>query len=71
MHDVNCLLDKLRNDFLGNILQLLHSCSLELLDSVKQSILQAGKSLEDVMPSLLDAIIEAIVEKSAEVRTCY
>ncbi|CAA7406670.1 unnamed protein product [Spirodela intermedia] len=66
MHDVNCLLDKLKNEFLGNILQLLQSCSLELLDSVKQSILQGGKSLEDSLPSLLDAIIEAIVEKSAE-----
>ncbi|CAA6669703.1 unnamed protein product [Spirodela intermedia] len=66
MHDVNCLLDKLKNEFLGNILQLLQSCSLELLDSVKQSILQGGKSLEGSLPSLLDAIIEAIVEKSAE-----
>uniref|UniRef100_A0A1D1YH47 Conserved oligomeric Golgi complex subunit 2 n=1 Tax=Anthurium amnicola TaxID=1678845 RepID=A0A1D1YH47_9ARAE len=66
MHDVNYLVAELKNGFLGNVQHLLHSCSFEVLDLVKQSILHAGKSLDDLIPSLLDAIIEAIVEKSAE-----
>ncbi|MQL79814.1 hypothetical protein Taro_012235 [Colocasia esculenta] len=61
------LVAELKDNFLGNVLQLLNSCSPEVLDLVKQSVLRAGKSLGDLLPSLLDAIVEAIVDKSAEI----
>lgn len=48
--------------------EILSSCSTEeVLDHVKHSILQGGKSLRDLVPSVIDSIIETLVEKSSEV----
>ncbi|KAG1363477.1 conserved oligomeric Golgi complex subunit 2 [Cocos nucifera] len=66
MHDINFLVGELSGDYLGHVLQLLESCSAEVLDLAKQSILQAGKSLENLLPIVMDTMIEAIVEKSIE-----
>ncbi|XP_078437582.1 oligomeric golgi complex subunit-like protein [Wolffia australiana] len=66
IHDVNYLADKVKNDFLDDILRLLRSCSPELLTLVQQSVLEGGRDLEGLMPSLLDAIIDSIVDKSSE-----
>ena len=72
MHDVDYLKNKVKNDFLEIILQLLQSCSSQILDLVNQSILEAGSSLKDLLPSLLDAIVDSIVEKSSEVpEACF
>nr|XP_029121526.1 conserved oligomeric Golgi complex subunit 2 isoform X2 [Elaeis guineensis] len=66
IHDVNFLVCELSGDYLRHVLQLLKSCSAEVLDLVKQSVLEAGKSLEDLLPPVMDTMIEAIVEKSVE-----
>ncbi|XP_058103293.1 conserved oligomeric Golgi complex subunit 2 [Magnolia sinica] len=66
MHDISCVVTELRGDFLGHVLQLLASCSTEVRDLVKISIMQAGKSLLDLAPIIIDTMIEALVEKSVE-----
>ncbi|KAK9278492.1 hypothetical protein L1049_028058 [Liquidambar formosana] len=66
IHDINCLVREVCGDFLERILQLLSLCSAEVLDLVKQSILQGGKSLNDLVPQVMNAIIESLVEKSVE-----
>lgn len=66
IHDINCLASEVCGDYLGRVLQLLSACSADVLDSVKQSILQGGKSLEDLVPLVINAIIEALVEKAVE-----
>ena len=67
IHDLNCLASEVCGDYLGQVLQILSSCSAAVLDSVKQSILHGGKSLEDLVPLVINTIIEALVEKSVEV----
>nr|XP_023875569.1 conserved oligomeric Golgi complex subunit 2 [Quercus suber]POE82157.1 conserved oligomeric golgi complex subunit 2 [Quercus suber] len=66
IHDINCLASEVCGDYLGQVLQILSSCSAAVLDSVKQSILHGGKSLEDLVPLVINTIIEALVEKSVE-----
>ncbi|KAK4568991.1 hypothetical protein RGQ29_004410 [Quercus rubra] len=66
IHDVNCLVLEVCGDYLGQVLQILSSCSAAVLDLVKQSILHGGKSLEDFVPLVINIIIEALVEKSVE-----
>lgn len=67
MHDVTFLGSELSGVFLGQVIQVLGSCSDEVVDLVRQSILQAGKNLEDLLPAIMDTMVEAIVEKSVEV----
>lgn len=54
-------------DYLERVLQLLSSCSADVLDAVKQSILQGGRSLKHLVPLVINTIVEALVEKSVEV----
>ncbi|KDP30933.1 hypothetical protein JCGZ_11309 [Jatropha curcas] len=66
IHDINCLATEICGDYLDRVLQLLSSCSADILDLVKQSILRGGKSLNDLVPLAINAIIEAIVDKAVE-----
>lgn len=66
IHDINYLVTEITGSYLERVLQLLASCSSEVLDLVKQSILQGGKSLKDLVPVIMNAVIEALVEKSVE-----
>ncbi|WCJ36242.1 Conserved oligomeric Golgi complex subunit 2 [Euphorbia peplus] len=66
IHDLTCLAAEVRGDYLDHVLQLLSSCSGDILGLVKQSILQGGKSLNDLAPLAINAIIEALVEKAVE-----
>ncbi|KFK29022.1 hypothetical protein AALP_AA7G078500 [Arabis alpina] len=66
IHDVNCLVSEVCGDFLGHILHYLSSCSTEVLDVVKMSMLQGENSLKKVLPLLTNTIIEVIVDKSVE-----
>ncbi|KAH7865302.1 hypothetical protein Vadar_004879 [Vaccinium darrowii] len=50
IHDLNCLTEKICGDFLGHVVELLSSSSTEVLDLVKQSILEGGASLKDLIP---------------------
>lgn len=67
IHDLNCLATEVCGDYLQHVLQLLSSCSSDVLDLVKQSILQSGKSLTDLVPLVINTIVETLVEKSVEV----
>ncbi|CAL5375228.1 unnamed protein product [Camellia sinensis] len=66
IYDLNCLVAEVSGDFLGHVSELLSSCSTEVLDLVKQSILQGGKSLKDLIPPVMNSIIGTVVEKSVE-----
>lgn len=67
IHDINCLMEEVCGDYLGHVLAVLKSCSSEVLDLVKQSILQGGNSLRVLQPLVISSIVETLVEKSVEV----
>lgn len=67
MHDVTFLVSELSGDYLRQVIQVLGLCSVEIVDLVRRSILEAVKTLEDLLPPIMDTVIEAIVEKSVEV----
>ncbi|CAL5440780.1 unnamed protein product [Camellia sinensis] len=66
IHDLNCLVAEICSDFLRHVIGLLSSCSTEVLELVEQSILQGAKSLKDLIPIVMNSIIEAEVKKSVE-----
>lgn len=67
IHDLSCLEAEVCSDYLGHVLKLLSSCSTEVVDLLKRSILQGGKSLKDLVPRVINSVIETLVEKSVEV----
>ncbi|CAH8384677.1 unnamed protein product [Eruca vesicaria subsp. sativa] len=66
IHDVNYLVSEVCGDYLGHISHHLSSCSTEVLDVVRKSMLQGGDKLKEVLPLLTNAIIEILVERSVE-----
>ncbi|CAF2027898.1 unnamed protein product [Brassica napus] len=66
IHDVNYLASEVCGDYLKHISQYISSCSTEVRDVVRMSILQGGDKLKEVLPSLANTIIEIIVDKSVE-----
>jgi conserved oligomeric Golgi complex subunit 2 len=66
-HDVSVLMSELSEDFIRHVSQLLSPCSDVVIQVVKESIIQAGQSLQQLLPAILDIMIESIVEKSVEV----
>lgn len=64
-------MDEVCGDYLGHVLGLLNSCSAEVLDLVKQSILQGSNSIKVLQPPVINSIVEALVEKSVEVRNLF
>lgn len=68
IHDINCLATEVSGDYLTCVLQLLSSCSSEVLGLVKQSILDAGNSLSSMLPVVINTIVDALVEKAVEVK---
>ncbi|KAJ1413281.1 hypothetical protein SESBI_19828 [Sesbania bispinosa] len=66
IHDIRCLEEQVRSDYLQHVLQLLSSCSPDVLESVRQSILQGGQSLKSLEPLVIKAVVESLVEKSVE-----
>ncbi|KAK1376018.1 Conserved oligomeric Golgi complex subunit 2 [Heracleum sosnowskyi] len=67
IHDVNCLAEEVCGNYLDHVLDLIKSCSPEVLNLVKQSILQGGTSLKDLVPQVINSITEMMVEKSVDV----
>ena len=67
IHDLHYLVNEVSGNYLGHVLGLLKSCSSEVLDLVKQSILQGGNSLKDLLPHIMSSISDTLVEKSVEV----
>ncbi|KAK4750699.1 hypothetical protein SAY87_004181 [Trapa incisa] len=66
IHDVDFLAREVCGNYLRLILQLLSSCSADVHDSVKESILQGGKSLNDMIPLVISTIVDDIADKAAE-----
>ncbi|KAF3542839.1 hypothetical protein DY000_02000775 [Brassica cretica] len=66
IHDVNCIVSEVRGDYIGHISHYLSSCSSEVLDLVRKSMLQGVESLDNVLPLVKKTIIEVIVDKSVE-----
>ncbi|KAK4414140.1 Conserved oligomeric Golgi complex subunit [Sesamum alatum] len=66
IHDLKCLVEEVCGSYLGNVLEVLKSCSTEVLDLVKESILQGGNSLKVLQPLVMNSIVETIVEKCVE-----
>ncbi|CAA0806933.1 Unknown protein [Striga hermonthica] len=66
IHDINCLVEEICGDYLEHVLGHLKQCSPEVLDLVKQSILQGGNSLKVIQPLAINSIVESLVEKSVE-----
>lgn len=66
IHDLNNLVEEVCGDYLAYVLGLFKSCSPEVLDLLKQSILQGSNSLKVLQPLVINAIVEALVEKSVE-----
>ncbi|KAJ4899541.1 hypothetical protein Rs2_13492 [Raphanus sativus] len=66
IHDVNYLVSEVCGDYLEQISQYISSCSTEVRDVVRMSMLQGGDKLKEVLPLLTNTIIEIIVDKSLE-----
>ncbi|KAK0588047.1 hypothetical protein LWI29_033456 [Acer saccharum] len=66
LHDTNCLASEVCGDYLAHVLQLLSSCPAEVLDLVKQSIVQGGMALNALQPSVINTIVGTLVEKAVE-----
>jgi len=59
--------EQVRGDYLQHVLQRLSSCSPDVLESLRQSILLGGQSLKSIEPLVIKAVVESLVEKSVEV----
>ncbi|QCD81158.1 conserved oligomeric Golgi complex subunit 2 [Vigna unguiculata] len=66
IHDIRYLEEQVRGDYLQHVLQLLSSCSPDVLESIRQSILLGGQSLKSIEPLVIKAVVESLVEKSVE-----
>lgn len=66
IHDIRCLEAHVRGDYLQHVVQVLSSWSPDVLESVRQSILQSGESLKSLEPLVIKAVVESLVEKSVE-----
>ncbi|RAL48071.1 hypothetical protein DM860_017862 [Cuscuta australis] len=66
IHDMNCLAEEICGAYVDHVLELLNSCPTQVLDFVKQSILQGVKSLKDLLPLVISAVVETIVEKAVK-----
>ncbi|KAK9748308.1 hypothetical protein RND81_02G049400 [Saponaria officinalis] len=64
LHDVKVLVNEVRGDYVGQVMEVLSSCPSEVLEPIKQSILLSGKTLEDVVPLATDSITRTLFAKS-------
>jgi hypothetical protein len=66
IHDIRCLEEHIRGDYLQHVVQALSSCSPDVLESVRQSVLQSSQSLKSLEPLVIKTVVESLVEKSVE-----
>ncbi|KAL4584795.1 hypothetical protein LXL04_009405 [Taraxacum kok-saghyz] len=66
IHDLDYLSAEVCGTYIPHVLKILNSCPPQVLNPVETSILQGGQSLKDLIPSVIDSIIETLVEKSNE-----
>lgn len=68
INDLDNLSAEVCGSYIGHVFEIISSsASEEVLDLVKHSISQGGKSLKDLVPSVIDSIIETLVDKSNKV----
>lgn len=67
IHDIRSLEQQIDGDFLQHVLQILSSCSSDVIEMVRQSISQGSQSLKDLEPLVIKTVVESLVEKSVEV----
>lgn len=68
INDLDNLAAEICGNYIEHVFKIISSCSTEeVIDLVKNSISHGGKSLKDLVPSVIDSIIETLVEKSNEV----
>ncbi|XP_062213020.1 conserved oligomeric Golgi complex subunit 2-like isoform X1 [Phragmites australis] len=68
MHDVHAVIGELSEsgNIIGHVNQLLASCPIEVLNLVKQSILQAVEPLKELLPAIMNVMIGVILKRSNE-----
>ncbi|XP_076897893.1 conserved oligomeric Golgi complex subunit 2-like [Bidens hawaiensis] len=67
INDLDNLSEEVCSNYIGYVLEAISSCTTtEVIDLVKNSISQGGKSLKELVPSVIDSIIETLVDKSSE-----
>lgn len=67
IHDIDSLVAEVSGNYVQHIIELLKSCPSEVLDLVKQGILQGAQSLRDILPLVMNSVVDTLVEKSVEV----
>lgn len=68
IHDLENLVAEISGNYVHQVIALLKSCSIEVIDLVKQGILHGAQSLRDILPILMNSVVDSLVEKSVEVR---
>ncbi|KAL5702562.1 Conserved oligomeric Golgi complex subunit 2 [Ranunculus cassubicifolius] len=66
LHDTNCLITELGGDYLESVVEILSSCPAEILNMIKQSILQGVESLKNVAPQAMKTITTALVDRGVD-----
>ncbi|CAN1802306.1 Conserved oligomeric Golgi complex subunit 2 [Linum perenne] len=66
IHDIKSLSTEVCGSYLEHIVKLLSSCSTDVIDLIRQSIVQGGKSLDDLAPLVMKAVIDTLKDKAEE-----
>ncbi|KAJ0536638.1 putative COG complex component, COG2 [Helianthus annuus] len=67
INDLDNLAAEVCGNYIGHVFDAIKTSTTEdVLDLVKNSISQGGKSLKDLVPSVIDSIIDTLVDKSNE-----
>ncbi|MFS7971556.1 putative COG complex component, COG2, oligomeric Golgi complex, subunit 2 [Helianthus anomalus] len=67
INDLDNLAAEVCGNYIGHVFDAIKTSTTEdVLDLVKISISQGGKSLKDLVPSVIDSIIDTLVDKSNE-----
>lgn len=66
IHDLENLVAEISGNYVQHVIVLLKSCPLEVIGLVKQGILQGAQSLRDILPVVMNSVVDSLVEKSVE-----
>ncbi|CAN0901710.1 Conserved oligomeric Golgi complex subunit 2 [Linum grandiflorum] len=66
IHDIKNLSTEVCGSYLDHIVKLLSTCPADVIDLVRQSIVQGGKSLDDLAPLVMKAVIDTLKDKAEE-----
>ncbi|CAL1389088.1 unnamed protein product [Linum trigynum] len=66
IHDIKNLSAEVCGNYLEHVVELLSSCSSDFIDLIRQSILQGGRSLNDLSLPVMKAVIDTLKDKAEE-----